>query len=335
MKNVVKTAMAATAAVALAATPSVAEAWSNAEVGAAVATIDTSTIRECAAGAGGQFTQTTAQRDINGDGVNELIVYTTVSGASGCVGQAGQEIDLLIPDGNGGWSRHFGFDAHGLNFYDRPGSEWPDVEISGPGFCFPIWRHHDGGYGLWKTCEDGRLVFAEGLREGVVPARTDAASAGAGAAQATAVAYARVAGTPSRTGVPSQPVEIADTERLDGGMPYLHNGSVMWVYPEHGLIVYEKPRSGLSIKPGTVLFKGRPWSSDNSDNTIIKGRAFTFRKGCEAAGYEVRGIYHHLYGIAEFTLEGLAPVRRKAACDIVGHDMNSENAKLRFEAAWD
>lgn len=122
---------------------------------------------------------------------------------------------------------------------------------------------------------------------------------------------------------------------LDGGLPYMHNGSAMRMYPEEGLIVYEEPRSGLSAKPGTVLFKGRPWSTDNIDDTIIRGRAFTFRKGCEAAGSDMRGIYPHAYGIAEFALEGFAPVRRKGSCDIVGHDIDSANARPKCGAARD
>lgn len=160
------------------------------------------------------------------------------------------------------------------------------------------------------------------------------ATGNARAGQAQAVFYTRLPGTPSRSGIRSQPVEIVDIGALEGGMPYMHNGSMMWVYPEHGLIVYDRPRSGLSVRRGTVLFKGQPWSADIDGNTVIRGHAVTFRKGCEAAGYEVRGMYHHTYAAFEFTLEGPAPVRRKGSCDIIGYDINSGNAKLRFDAAW-
>ena len=118
-------------------------------------------------------------------------------------------------------------------------------------------------------------------------------------------------------------------------MPYMHNGSVMMVYPERGLIVYDKPRKGISVKPGTVLFKGRPWDMAKAGDTILRGQAFVFRKGCKAAGYDVSGRYHHMHTVFEFTLEGAAPVRRKGSCDIVGHDVNSANSKLKFEAAWE
>lgn len=160
------------------------------------------------------------------------------------------------------------------------------------------------------------------------------ASGSARAGQAPAVFYTSLPGTPSRSGIRSQQVEIVDIDALEGGMPYMHNGSIMRVYPEHGLIVYDRPRSGLSARRGTMLFKGQPWSTGIVESTVIRGHAVTFRKGCEAAGYEVRGMYHHTYTVFEFTLEGPAPVRRKGSCDIIGYDINSGNAKLKFDAAW-
>jgi hypothetical protein len=330
-----KAGLVGAGAVMICASPSLAGAWTDSDVAAAVSTLDKSFIRECANDAGGTFEQSVGQRDINRDGVNELVVSTSAQGASGCVGRVGQEIDLLISDGRGGWEQNLGFDAHSLNFFDRNDSDWPDIEISGPGFCFPIWRYHEGGYGIWKTCENGNLVFAEGLRDGAVPARA-VAVAPDGPNLDGQVASTALSGQASKSSVPSQPVEVVDTSTLQGGMPYMHNGSMMWVYPDKGLIVYGKPRPGIAnlVKPGTVLFKGQPWSVDNTENVIIHGRAFTFRKGCEAAGYDVRGTYHHLYAIFELTFEGAAPVRRKGSCDIVGHDVNSGNSRLKLEAAW-
>lgn len=318
------------------ATPAWADTWSDAEVTAAVTSIDKQYVRECADDAGGTFEQTAGQRDLNGDGINELIVYTRVAGASGCIGRVGQEIDLLISDGSGGWKRQLGFDTHSLNFHDRPDSSWPDIELGGPGFCFPIWRFHQGEYGIWKTCENGHLVFAEGLRENAVPASSESAASPSPGFAIAAYDATTLPGEPSKSAVRSEPVEVVDTRALEGGMPYLHNGSAMWVYPEHGLIVYDKPRKGIAnlVEPGTVLFKGRPWATNDTESIVLRGRAFVFRKGCEAAGYEVSGKYHDIYAVFEFTLEGAAPVRRNGSCDIVGHDMTSKSSRLKFEAAW-
>jgi hypothetical protein len=144
--------------------------WSQSEIDAAVATIEVSYFRSCADGFGGEFLQRVDQRDLNGDGVNELIVHTATDGASGCIGRVGPQIDLLIADGRGGWQRNLGFDTHSLNYLNREPGDWPDIELTGPGFCFPIWRYHDGEYGIWKTCENGSLVYAEGVRDGAVPA---------------------------------------------------------------------------------------------------------------------------------------------------------------------
>lgn len=306
---------------------------SQSDIDAAIASVGYQDYQTCAASFGGEFSQSVEQRDLNHDGVNELIVYTTTVGASGCIGWVGQQIDLLIADGDGGWQRNLGFDTHSLNYFSRDDSDWPDIELTGPGFCFPIWRYHEGAYGIWKTCEDGRLVYAEGLRSGAVPASTSVHLIAN--TQGAAPRFRTVPGKPSRSVVPSVPVEImVNPEQVEGGAPYLHNGSIMWVFPEHGLIIYAEPRKGLSVQPGTVLFKGRPWEAGNED-AVIRGTALVFRKGCEAAPYEVRGMYHHMYQFAQFTLEGVAPVRRKGSCDIAGHDIRSDNGTLKFDAAWD
>ena len=108
----------------------------------------------------------------------------------------------------------------------------------------------------------------------------------------------------------------------------------MSVIPQLGLIVYDRPRQGLSVKPGTVLFQGEPWSTDNADRVTIRGKAYVYRRGCEAAPYQVRGLYHQMYGISMMIFEGAAPWRAKESCDIVGHDVSSSNARLEFNAAW-
>lgn len=148
--------------------------------------------------------------------------------------------------------------------------------------------------------------------------------------------FQQVSGTPSRSGVPSEPVRILTSlGRSDVSvMPYEHNGSIMSIIPELGLIVYDRPRQGLSVKRGTVLFQGEPWSTDNADRVTIRGKAYVYRRGCEAAPYDVRGVYHHMHGIGAMIFEGAAPRRAKDSCNIVGHDSSSSNARLEFNAAW-
>jgi hypothetical protein len=86
--------------------------------------------------------------DLNRDGAPE--VFTMIHGT--CLGGgAGVHMNLLIKGTDGRWHPQFGFPgiytvlaARHLGF--------PDIEISGPGFCFPIWRWDGGAYAIHKTC---------------------------------------------------------------------------------------------------------------------------------------------------------------------------------------
>lgn len=59
-------------------------------------------LKDCAIDLGGDFRQRFERVDLNGDGSDEVIVYTTTDGTSGCIGAVGQRIDLLIRDREGG-----------------------------------------------------------------------------------------------------------------------------------------------------------------------------------------------------------------------------------------
>ena len=289
-----------------------APALTQPEIAAALSVIakNSQEFRECLRTADGKLEQTTEVKDINGDGVEEIIlVETSEIGSTNCFGRAGQISTLLMSDGAGKWRTAIGDNvAASFNFLKRSDSSWPDVEIGGAGFCHPVWRMQESkrAYEPWKVCEDGRLVMASGSR----PTLTL---------------------QPASIGMQA-PVEIYKG-KLDGP-PYDHNGSIVIIDAEKGLIVYDKPKRSIAgtVAPGTVLFRGKPWNSGDPD-AVIRGTAYVFKKGCPAAGYEVRGLYHHDFQIAQLTFEGAAPVRSKASCDIVGHSSTSGNAKLRFDIA--
>ena len=304
----------------LAATP--AFALTQAEIDAAIATLNTPEARLCPESNGSKLELPYEIKDINGDAVDEIIVEHYASGAAGCFGHAGSDISLLISDGKGGWTDAFGFPGSDLAFHPRTDSAWPDIEILGPGFCFPVWRYHEGSYGIWRTCEDGKLVYAEGLRDNAVP---------------SGVEKAKPASRSGSNGIGTlSPVEVIDIASLDG-IPYDHNGSIVIVDGAKGIIAYERPKRSIAgtVKRGTVLFRGEPWTMDDPDGALIEGVAHTFKKGCDATEYEVRGRYHVMYGMSQFTLEGAAPTRSKTSCQITGHSMVSGNAKLVFDIAWD
>lgn len=124
--------------------------------------------------------------------------------------------------------------------------------------------------------------------------------------------------------------EIVSLDSLQG-LPYDHNGSEMIVDAEKGLIVYARPKASIAsaVKPGTVLFRGQPWSWDPTVSPV-RGTAFVFKKGCAPAPYEVRGSYRG----TEFALSGAAPVRSKTSCSITGTSNSSGNAELRFVSTY-
>lgn len=281
------------------------------EIKAAVTTVAKSSreYSECLRIGGGKLEQTTEVKDINGDGIDEIILIETgTAGASICFGMVGQQISLFVSDGAGGWRTALSVPAGGLSFITRADKAWPDIEVGGPGFCFPIWRMQEGtgSYDIWKRCENGRLVEVKlsGPATGTQPASI---------------------GT-------QVPVEI-NKAKLDGP-PYDHNGSIVIVDAAKGLIVYDRPKKSIAatVKPGTVLFRGQPWKDGDTD-IVIKGTAYVFKKGCQAAAYEARGTYHSMFGISKLTLEGAAPMRSKTSCDIIGHTSVGPNSKLVFDIA--
>ena len=82
-------------------------------------------------------------RDLNGDGRQEIII--TESG-SFCYGNTGQGFYIMDRTPAGGWK----------TFYASPGipefqttkgvGGWPDIEVGGPGFCFPVIRYNGKDY---------------------------------------------------------------------------------------------------------------------------------------------------------------------------------------------
>jgi hypothetical protein len=110
----------------------------------------------------------------------------------------------------------------------------------------------------------------------------------------------------------------------------------MLVDERHGEIRYERPKPTIAgtVAPGTVLFRGT-FSDIDSDQTkgyakgIVKGTAYTFKKGCPPAPYEVEGTYESNV----IRLSGKAPKRDKNSCLILGTTNSSPHTVLKFEEA--
>ncbi|WP_062114891.1 hypothetical protein [Aureimonas sp. AU40] len=136
--------------------------------------------------------------------------------------------------------------------------------------------------------------------------------------------------TSTASATPSAAAEVMSLRSLDG-LPFDHNGSEMIVDAAKGVIVYAKPKASIvgTVEPGTVLFRGEPWSLDPRSSPI-RGKAYVFRKGCAPAPYEVRGTYRG----EGFVLTGIAPVRAKESCAVTGASTSSGNARLAFESTY-
>lgn len=82
-------------------------------------------------------------RDINGDGFPDAVI---VEGSVACFGMAGQGFSVVSKQARGSW-RLIAQDTGVPTFLARRGATgWPDLEIGGPGFCFPVHRWNGRAY---------------------------------------------------------------------------------------------------------------------------------------------------------------------------------------------
>jgi len=82
-------------------------------------------------------------QDLNGDGLPEAVI---TEGGTGCYGDTGVGYTLVSKQADGNWrvmTRGVGI----LLVQQTKGKDgWPDLEIGGPGFCFPIERWNGSEY---------------------------------------------------------------------------------------------------------------------------------------------------------------------------------------------
>jgi hypothetical protein len=85
--------------------------------------------------------------DLNGDG--QLEVLTKEFGS--CFGMAGVQMNLYIRSKDGRWKPQFGFPGE-PKLLKAKSHGFPDVEVLGPGQCFPVWRYNGKEYQVVKKC---------------------------------------------------------------------------------------------------------------------------------------------------------------------------------------
>lgn len=94
---------------------------------------------------------TIERRDLNGDGAVEAIV--TDDGT--CYGMTAAYFAVLTPNGPGKWRAVI--NLIGIpEFLKIRSKGWPDIEVGGPGFCFPVWRYNGKVYDPHRNQYDGK-----------------------------------------------------------------------------------------------------------------------------------------------------------------------------------
>jgi hypothetical protein len=92
-------------------------------------------------------------KDLNGDGQPEAIITES---SSACYGDTGVGYALVSKQADGRWK----LITHGVGILTvlpiKGQDGWPDIEIGGPGFCFPTERWNGSAYKQYRFQYDGK-----------------------------------------------------------------------------------------------------------------------------------------------------------------------------------
>ncbi|ALC11483.1 hypothetical protein [Sphingopyxis sp. 113P3] len=91
--------------------------------------------------------------DINGDGRPEVIV---TEGGAICFGMSGLSFQLLSRQANGQWKVMTGGIGIPEFLATRGTDNFPDIQVGGPGFCFPVIRWNGSEYKLQRHEYEGK-----------------------------------------------------------------------------------------------------------------------------------------------------------------------------------
>ena len=96
-------------------------------------------------------------RDINGDGRPEVIITET---GTACHGMAGEGFSLLSLQPDGRWTLMAAATGMPIFLSTRGVGGWPDLQVGGPGFCFPVLRWNGRAYALHRHEYEGKRCTA-------------------------------------------------------------------------------------------------------------------------------------------------------------------------------
>lgn len=91
-------------------------------------------------------------RDVNGDGRLDALV---LDGGLECYGSTESGFALLTRSAAGKWTKLH--NSPGIpHFLKTRANGWPDIEVGGPGFCFPVLRWTGRTYSLHRHAYQGK-----------------------------------------------------------------------------------------------------------------------------------------------------------------------------------
>lgn len=89
------------------------------------------------------FSATVFVEDLNKDGIEEIqVIYGNLCTS----GMTGRDVTLFIKDASGKYRKNLGFEGCGFTTLPTKNLGFPDLEICGRGFCFPVWRWNGKEY---------------------------------------------------------------------------------------------------------------------------------------------------------------------------------------------
>tara|TARA_R110002073_G_scaffold294100_2_gene459815 strand:+ start:2230 stop:2580 length:351 start_codon:yes stop_codon:yes gene_type:complete len=92
-------------------------------------------------------------RDVNSDGRPEAII---TEGGTFCYGNTAAGYRLVSKQANGSWKLITQDTGIPILLSTKGAGGWPDIEIGGPGFCFPVVRWNGKEYVLHRRQYEGK-----------------------------------------------------------------------------------------------------------------------------------------------------------------------------------
>jgi hypothetical protein len=92
-------------------------------------------------------------RDVNGDGGPEAVITES---SSFCYGGEGVAFSLVSKQADGSWKLMTNSPGVATFLATKGTGGWPDLEVGGPGFCFPVMRWDGKNYVLHRHEYEGK-----------------------------------------------------------------------------------------------------------------------------------------------------------------------------------